>query len=107
MNTPRYGNRMMKTHHPAFAQPDVSCRRNRSEKTTISSQIQMIQAKKMNIVQMTCQNVSASTMCRASLVGIHRESDRARRAGSSSRVDDGERPAGGGGLRQPAFGSSL
>src|SRR3974390_3496604 len=94
---------MMKTHHPAFAQPEVSCRRNRSEKTTISSQIQRIQAKKMNIVQMTCQNVSASTMCRASLVGIHLESDLALRSGSSPRVDDRERP----GAAQAAFDSSL
>src|SRR5262249_49999339 len=43
-----------------FAQPEVSWRRKRSEKTTINSQIQMIQRKKMNIVQITCQNVSAS-----------------------------------------------
>ena len=34
--------------------------RNRSEKTTISSQIQITHMKKMNMVQITCQNVSAS-----------------------------------------------
>jgi hypothetical protein len=56
MKTPRNGRTMTKMIHKTFAKPDVSCRRNRSEKTVISSQNQMIQAKMMSIVQRTSRN---------------------------------------------------
>src|SRR5262249_49698666 len=37
-NTPRYGNRTRTITHRALPHPDMSCRRNRSLKTTMSSQ---------------------------------------------------------------------
>ena len=39
-----------------FAPPPMSCRRNRSEKTVISSQKKKTQAKKMQIAQKTSRN---------------------------------------------------
>ncbi len=42
--------------HNTFVNPLASCRRNRSEKTVINSQNQMIQAKNTAIVQSTERN---------------------------------------------------
>ena len=54
---PRNGRQMTKIVQPAFAQPLVSCRLNRSPKTMNSIQKNRIQAKKTNIDHMTSPNV--------------------------------------------------
>ena len=50
------GRTITKTAQSALLQPEMSCRRNRSPKMTISSQNQITQAKKTSIVHSTSRN---------------------------------------------------
>src|SRR3954453_1873088 len=52
-NTPRYGRKMMKIHHTAFAHPDMSWLRMTSPNTAIKIQIQMKNRKNHSIDQKT------------------------------------------------------
>ena len=56
MNTPRNGSTITKMIQSVFAPPPMSWRRKTSAKTVMSSQNQMIQQKKMSIVQRTSRN---------------------------------------------------
>ena len=55
-STPRYGKRITKTIHAAFVNPDASFRRKMSTNTVMRIQIQMMNRKKMNIVQRMSRN---------------------------------------------------
>src|SRR6185437_5101206 len=67
VSTPSNGKKITKTIQPAFDQPDRSGRRKTSERTRISSQIQITKAKKMNIVQTTSRNGSLLASAKAHL----------------------------------------
>src|SRR5207249_8785251 len=56
VRTPISGKKITNSVQPAFAQPDRSRRPNMSARTMIKSQIQITQAKKMNIVHMMSRN---------------------------------------------------
>jgi len=65
---------MMKSVQPAFAQPPWSVRRKLSDRSMTTSQMNITQAKKMNIDHMTSRNVnSPTTISLASLIVSRRE----------------------------------
>src|SRR6267154_1352386 len=86
MKIPRNGNTITKKVQPAFAQPLMSWRRNRSPKTVNRSQKNRTHMKKTNIVHITWPNVYASNTASSQvLVGETDRNDHTTRASAAQR----------------------